>query len=127
MADSDSGGSFIAGFLLGGIVGTLVGILLAPKPGSETRADLLVQSEALRERAEELAARVRERVGPAVEGVRERVGPAVEGVRERVAPVAERVTSRTGRRAAKPESDGGGPGSDLTTEATSAPEAEGQA
>ena len=107
MADSDSGSSFITGFLVGGIVGAVVGILLAPKPGSETRAELLVQSEALRERAEELAARVRERVGPAVEGVRGRVGPAVEGVRERVAPVAERVASRGRRRTPKSESDGG--------------------
>ena len=58
---------------MGGIIGTVVGILLAPKPGSETRADLVEQSETMRERAEELAARVRERVGPAVEGMRDRV------------------------------------------------------
>ena len=73
MANSDNGGSFVSGFLMGGIVGTVIGILLAPKPGSETRADLVEQSETMRARAEELAARVRERVGPAVEGVRDRV------------------------------------------------------
>jgi gas vesicle protein len=76
MADSDSGGSFITGFVLGGVIGAVVGILLAPKAGSETRADLLEQSESLRVRAEELAAKVREQVGPAVESVRERVGRA---------------------------------------------------
>ena len=110
MADSDSGGSFVAGFLMGGIVGTVVGILLAPKPGSETRADLLEQSELLRTRAEELAARVRERVGPAMEGVREKVGPAVDGVRERVTTTS---ATRSSRAAAKADSDG-------------APEAEGE-
>jgi len=93
MASDESGSSFVAGFVLGGIVGAIVGILLAPKPGSETRADLLIQSETLRGRAEDLAARVREQVGPTVEGVRERVGPAVEGVRERVTPIAERVVA----------------------------------
>ena len=93
MANDESGSSFVAGFVLGGIVGAIVGILLAPKPGSETRADLLIQSETLRTRAEDLAARVREQVGPTVEGVRERIGPAMEGVRERVTPVAERVAA----------------------------------
>ena len=68
-----NGNSFISGFLIGGLVGAVVGIMLAPKSGSETRAELLEQSEALRVRGEELAARVRERVGPAVDTVRERV------------------------------------------------------
>ena len=107
MANDDSGSSFVAGFMLGGIVGAIAGILLAPKAGSETRAGLLEQSELLRERAEVLAANVRERVGPTVEGLRERVGPAVESVRDRVEPVAERVTSRRRRAAAPSDGDGG--------------------
>ena len=109
MADSDSGGSFVAGFLMGGIVGTVVGILLAPKPGSETRADLLEQSELLRARAEELAARVRERVGPAMEGVRERVGPAVDGVRgvlRLLRPRARVVRRRKADSDGAPEAEG---------------------
>jgi gas vesicle protein len=77
MANGDSGSSFISGFIIGGIVGAVVGIMLAPKAGSETRTDLFEQSEALRARAEELAARVRERVGPTVDSVRERVQPVV--------------------------------------------------
>ena len=70
-----NGSSFISGFVIGGLVGAVVGILLAPKSGSETRSDLIEQSEALRLRGEELAAKVRERVGPAVDSVRERVQP----------------------------------------------------
>ena len=97
MANNDSGGSFVAGFLMGGIVGAVVGILLAPRAGTETRADLAERSDLWRSRAEEMAATLRERVGPAVESARERVGPAVEGVRERVAPVVEQVSSRMGR------------------------------
>ena len=107
MANDDSGGSFVTGFLLGGIVGAIVGILLAPKAGSETRAELAQQTEALRERAEEVAAKVREAIGPTVEVVREHVGPAMEGVRERVAPVAEAVTARVGRGTSRPAADGG--------------------
>jgi hypothetical protein len=89
--------------------------LLAPKPGSETRADLLIQSETLRARAEDLAARVREQVGPAVEGVRERVGPAIEGVRERVTPVAERVAASVSGTAPGSEADGG-PGAEASAD-----------
>ncbi len=89
-----NGGSFISGFLIGGLVGAIVGILLAPKSGSETRADLLEQSEALRLRGEELAARVRERVGP-----------AVDSVRERVQPVASQI-SRSGRGSADAAEEG---------------------
>ena len=96
MANGENGGSFITGFVLGGIVGAVVGIMLAPKSGAETRADLLEQSEALRARAEELAA-----------NVRERVGPTVETVRERVAPVAEQVATRVRRGTGRPENDGG--------------------
>jgi gas vesicle protein len=104
MADNGNGGTFATGFMIGAIVGAVVGILVAPKPGSETRADLLAQSEDLRARAEELAAKVRERIGP-----------TVDIVRERVEPVAERVTSRVRRRvSAAPESDGG-PGTEANS------------
>ena len=77
---NDSGSSFISGFLIGGLVGAVVGIMLAPKSGAETRAELLEQSEALRVRGEEMAARVRERVGPTVDSVRERVQPVASQI-----------------------------------------------
>ena len=92
---NDDGGNFMTGFVLGGIIGAVVGILLAPKPGLETRADLLEQSDILRSRAEELAARARDRFGPTVEGMRERVGP-----------VAGRVASRVAGTSTKPSVDG---------------------
>lgn len=81
MADNDNGGSFITGFLMGGIVGAVIGLLLAPKPGSQTRADLMDQSETWRIRAEEIAARVRESVAPVIEGMRESGTPGAEGDR----------------------------------------------
>lgn len=80
MASNDNGGNFITGFFLGGIIGTIVGIMLAPKPGTETRSELLDQSDTLRRRAEELAARAREQIGPAIDEFRERVRPVVERV-----------------------------------------------
>ena len=148
MAENDSGWSFTTGFLFGAIVGGIAGILLAPKPGSQTRAELLEQSGALRSRAEEMAASVRERVGPAVESVRERVSPAMESVRERVepavesvrervepavesvrqkvAPVAKRVSARAGRGSSTPETDGG-PGAEAAAEESESSEAKQEA
>ena len=107
MANNDNGSSFSFGFLLGGIIGVLVGVMLAPRSGSEMRSDLADRSEAWRTRAEEMAAKVRERVGPTVESAKERVAPAVENVRSRIAPamdtvretvtpVVEQVSSRIG-------------------------------
>jgi gas vesicle protein len=98
MASDNNGSSFALGFALGGVIGAVVGILIAPRAGTETRADLAERSDVWRTRAEELAATLRERVTPAVGGVRERMGPAVETMRESVGPVVDQVSSRIGRR-----------------------------
>jgi gas vesicle protein len=97
MGNNDNGGSFALGLLVGGIIGALIGMLLAPKPGSETRSEIWERSETLRSRADEAAASLRERVGPAAEGVSSRFGPAVESVREAGASAIENVNARLGR------------------------------
>ncbi len=42
---ADRGDSFFKGFILGGIVGAVLGILLAPKSGREMREDLGEEAE----------------------------------------------------------------------------------
>lgn len=109
MAEHDNGGSFVIGFLVGGIVGAAIGLMLAPKSGADTRQLITQRSEAWRSRAEEMAANLsgqigpaietaRERVNPTIENVRSRVEPAVESVREKVNPVVEQVSARIPRR-----------------------------
>ena len=97
MGNNNNGGSFALGLLVGGIIGALIGMLLAPKPGSETRSEIWERSETLRSRADEAAASLRERVGPAADGVSSRFGPAVESVREAGASAIENVNARLGR------------------------------
>jgi gas vesicle protein len=97
MGNNDNSGSFALGLLVGGIIGALIGMLLAPKPGSETRSEIWERSETLRSRADEAAASLRERVGPAADGVSSRFGPAVESVREAGASAIENVNARLGR------------------------------
>lgn len=93
MASDDGGGSFVSGFLIGGIIGTVVGILLAPRPGSETRSELLDQSEEFRERTEEILARLRERLEPTVDSMREQFIPVAERVARGSANAANKLAS----------------------------------
>lgn len=60
MSDRSSGnsGSLVAGFLLGAAVGSVAGLLFAPKPGKETRRFLKKSADALPEIAEDLSANV---------------------------------------------------------------------
>ena len=78
MADNDSGWSFMTGFLLGAIAGGIAGIVMAPKPGTETRANLVERGETWRTKAEEAAANFKDIVGPAVDDIRERIVPMAE-------------------------------------------------
>ena len=64
---SDSGGGFITGFLFGGIVGAAFGLLLAPKPGQETRNELRNQSDLIRSKMEDIGTAARDKLGPAVD------------------------------------------------------------
>ena len=103
MADNDSGIAFVSGFLLGGVLGAAVGMLLAPKSGAETRADIAERSDVWRQRAEEMAAQINESIAPTVESVRQQVTPAVDVVRERMGmePLADTMEAA--------DADGTGP------------------
>ena len=120
MGNNDNGGSFALGLLVGGIIGALMGMLLAPKPGSETRSEIWERSETLRSRADEAAASLRERVGPAADGVSSRFGPAVESVREAGASAIENVNARLGR--GQEEAEVAEPDADTTTQSSNGQE-----
>lgn len=51
-------GSFIGGVILGAAFGTIAGILMAPRPGRETRQILKKSADALPELAEDLSTTV---------------------------------------------------------------------
>ena len=91
---NDKGGGFSTGLILGAILGTVAGILMAPKPGSETRSELLEKSDYWREKAEKLSDLVVDRLGPTLESVRENVPPTLESMKSRVDPLIAQVNSR---------------------------------
>ena len=57
MAENRSG-SFIAGVLIGSVIGTVTGLLVAPRPGRETRRFLKKSADALPDLAEDLSTTV---------------------------------------------------------------------
>jgi gas vesicle protein len=85
MADNDNDlGSFVAGFLIGGLIGAGVALLLAPQSGEETREMLRERGIELKNRAEEAASEFSSKAGTYIEQGRERVEGAVESARSRV-------------------------------------------
>ena len=63
--DSGAGGLF-RGMVIGGIVGFVAGMILAPKSGDETRTSFSERGQELRDKAEDLIAAARERMSSAV-------------------------------------------------------------
>ncbi len=97
---NNCGSGFILGLFTGVIIGGVAGILLAPKPGAQTRTELVEMGNTWRTRADEMAADMRNKGMPDMSGVSQRVGPAVDSLRERGASTAEavRITARSGAR-----------------------------
>lgn len=61
-----SAGKFIAGFIVGGAIGAVAGILLAPKSGKETREFLANSAQDMVKRADETANRIKSKADDAV-------------------------------------------------------------
>ena len=55
MSEKSNGGTFVAGIVVGGLIGTAIGLLLAPRSGRETRRILKKSADALPELAEDLS------------------------------------------------------------------------
>lgn len=72
MSDHDSDfGAFLAGFLLGGLVGAGVALFLAPQSGEETREMIRERGIELKTRAEEASTGLRTKAETAIrDGVR---------------------------------------------------------
>jgi gas vesicle protein len=84
MAERDSGLEFFAGFVIGGLVGAAVALILAPQSGEETRAQIRERSIELRDRAGELAVETRQRAEELSEEARKRAEDLSAETRKRV-------------------------------------------
>lgn len=68
MAERDnSAGLVLLSFIVGGVVGTVLGILFAPKAGKETREDIAEAAAEIKKEAQKFAKDAKERVESFVE------------------------------------------------------------
>ncbi len=68
MAERDSGaGLVLLSFIVGGMVGGILGILFAPKSGKETREDIAEAASEMKKEAQKFAKDAKERVDGFVE------------------------------------------------------------
>jgi gas vesicle protein len=77
-------GDFVAGLVVGGLIGAVIGILYAPKSGKETR-------EEIGQKADELLSKAKEEYGHAVEKSREAYEATVERLKELEETAKEKV------------------------------------
>lgn len=81
---ANGAGKFVGGFLIGSAVGTVLGLLFAPKTGKETRRLLRKSADAIPEIAEEISSNVQyqadrfsEQAGKTIDSTMERMQEAI--------------------------------------------------
>jgi gas vesicle protein len=88
MASNDSDfGAFLSGFVVGGLVGAAVALLLAPQSGEETRT-------VIRDTTMERTGVARDKLGEVTTGARSRVSETAQLVKERTSTVTEPIRER---------------------------------
>jgi gas vesicle protein len=93
-AQDDGFGNFMAGFVIGGLIGAAVALLLAPQSGEETRATIMEKSIELKDKAVVSAEEARSRAEKAMEDARIRAEESVEELRMRIDELAQMTKER---------------------------------
>ena len=81
---ANGAGRFIGGFLLGSAVGATLGLLFAPKTGTETRRLLRKSADALPEIANEIAGEITSNVQHQADRFTEQAGRTIDNTMERM-------------------------------------------
>lgn len=112
MSDNNMNGKdFLLGAVVGGIIGAVTALLLAPKPGSELRAELKETAGTVTARTQEIAQQVGERSQAIARTVSAQTTEWVDKAKELAGSVASEVKnwreSRTGLSGAIETDDSG--------------------
>lgn len=91
MSQNNNGdlGAFLAGFVIGGLVGAATALLLAPQSGPETRSQITARGQNLRHASEERLAEARRLADEYTHEYRERAGEALAETRARAHEVTD--------------------------------------
>lgn len=91
MSDSDNEiGAFLAGFVIGGLVGAAVALVTAPQSGEETRLQIRTRGIELRDRAIETAEDTRRKAEEAAAQARTRAEQLAKEAREKADELQQR-------------------------------------
>ena len=95
MSDNNSDlGAFLAGFVIGGLVGAATALILAPQSGEETRSVIANRSHDLRESGGERVRHYRDTAGNYTHEIRGRAGQTLDSTRSRVQEAGGQVQER---------------------------------
>jgi gas vesicle protein len=85
MSDNNSDlGAFLAGFVIGGLVGAATALILAPQSGEEIRNQIASKSRELRESGEQRVREYRQMADSYTQDYRDRAGKVITDTRGRV-------------------------------------------
>jgi gas vesicle protein len=77
-------GSFLAGFVIGGLVGAATALILAPQSGEETRTQIAGKSQELRNQSGERLQQYRDLADTRTQTYREQAGSAIASARSQL-------------------------------------------
>lgn len=89
--NSNDLGAFLAGFVIGGLIGAATALILAPQSGEETRSQLVNRGDELRRVGSERVQHYRDVADSYTQQYRERAGEVLGETRERVQETGGRV------------------------------------
>jgi gas vesicle protein len=92
MSDNNSDlGAFLAGFVIGGLVGAATALILAPQSGEETRGRLVDRTRDVRRSGEERLQDYRDRADSYTQDYRQRAGQIIDETRGRLGEASGQV------------------------------------
>jgi gas vesicle protein len=94
MSDRDEFGAFLVGFIVGGLTGAVVSLLMAPQSGEETRALIKDKSIELRDKASVTAEQALAKAEAAAAEARARADELAKELKARGETVVSEVKSR---------------------------------
>jgi gas vesicle protein len=118
--DGGEFGAFMAGFVIGGLVGAATALLMAPQSGAETRAQIAARSDELKRAGSEqihhysdvagttireTSEQVQERARIVLDEGKSKLSPAHEKTKERVDEAASDIAESTTEEAENEETD----------------------
>lgn len=89
--NSNDLGAFLAGFVIGGLVGAATAIILAPQSGQETRSQIANKSNELIQSGSTRVQQVRDTAGNYSQEYLDKAGSALTNTRQQVKDVGGRV------------------------------------